>query len=462
MLYQKLKDYSNSGIYPFHMPGHKRIKTDGLPLTIDITEIGGFDNLHHPVGCLDDLQKTAAELFGARHAFALVNGSTVGVLSAVRAMTKAGDRVLFSRNCHLSVYHAAELCGLDVAYIVPDAVNESGIFASVSPEAVEQQLIADPAISLVVVTSPTYEGVVSDIARIAEICHRYGARLFVDEAHGAHFPFSDSFPKNAVQCGADAAVTSLHKTLPAMTQTALLLLSDEALTKEVQRQLSVFETSSPSYVLLASVDRCLEFLKNSERAFDAYIDRLTRFYDRSRSLRHLSVSYDVFSTSERVFDFDIGKLCIFCRGFMTGKELMERLRSEYRIELEAALGDYALAMTSVCDTDEGFDRLLRALTEIDSQCKEAEHPIGFAVTSLPPKRYSIAEALRKDGKMHDIHNAEGRISREYIRVYPPGVPLIVPGEEITRGVLSQLNRLEASSNEILTDSSSFPLISIIS
>lgn len=462
MLYQQLKDYSNSGVYPFHMPGHKRIKTDGLPLDIDITEIGGFDDLHDPDGCLDDLQKTAAELFGARRAFALVNGSTVGVLSAVRAMTKNGDRVLFARNCHLSVYHAAELCGLDVAYIVPNAVDGSGIFASVSPEAVEQKLKADPAISLVVVTSPTYEGVVSDIARIAEICHRYGARLFVDEAHGAHFPFSDSFPKNAVQCGADAAVTSLHKTLPAMTQTALLLLNDEALTKEVQRQLSVFETSSPSYVLLASVDRCLDFLKNSERAFDAYVGRLKKFYTAVRSLRHLSVSYDRLVDSDRIFDFDIGKVCVFCDGFMTGRELKERLRSDYRIELETALGGYALAMTSVCDTDEGFDRLLNALAEIDSQCKEAKHPIGFALTSLPQKRYSIAEALKKDGETHDIYNAEGKISREYIRVYPPGVPLIVPGEEITRGVLSQLCRLEASGNVIQSDGSSFPLVSIIS
>ncbi|MBQ3331016.1 MAG: aminotransferase class I/II-fold pyridoxal phosphate-dependent enzyme [Ruminococcus sp.] len=462
MLYKKLKDYSKSDIYPFHMPGHKRIKTDGLPLDIDITEIGGFDNLHHPDGCLDDLQKTAAELFGARHAFALINGSTAGVLAAVRAMTKNGDRVLIARNSHLSVYHAAELCDLDVAYIVPGVIDGLGIFASVSPEAVEQKLKADPAISLVVVTSPTYEGVVSDIRSISEICHRYGARLFVDEAHGAHFPFSDSFPKNAVQCGADAAVTSLHKTLPAMTQTALLLLSDEALTKEVQRQLSVFETSSPSYVLLASVDRCLEFLKNSERAFDAYIQRLTRFYEKARSLRHLSVSYDRLVDSDRIFDFDIGKLCIFCGGFMTGKELMELLRSDYRIELETSLGGYALAMTSVCDTDEGFDRLLSALAEIDSQCKEAKYPIGFALTSPPQKRYSIAEALRKDGEMHDIYNAEGKISREYIRVYPPGVPLIVPGEEIDRGVLSQLKEWEAAGNEIQSDGSSFPLVSIIS
>ena len=315
MLYEKLKNYSDSSIYPFHMPGHKRVPESGLPYDIDITEIDGFDNLHEPVGCLSKLQQTAAELFGSRCAFALVNGSTVGILAAVRAMTKNGDRVLIARNSHLAVYHAVELCDLDAEYLVPDTIEGLGIFTGISPEAVGQKLRDDPEISLVVVTSPTYEGVVSDIGSISGICHRYGARLLVDEAHGAHFPFSDSFPESAVQCGADAAVVSLHKTLPAMTQTALLLTNDDALAKELKRQLSVFETSSPSYVLLASIDRCLEFLTHSERAFDEYVGRLTRFYHAAGALRHLSVSYDRLLNDDKVFDFDIGKLCIFCNGY---------------------------------------------------------------------------------------------------------------------------------------------------
>ena len=229
-------------------------------------------------------------------------------------MTKYGDRVLIARNSHMSVYHAAELCGLHTNYIVPELIDGTSIFASVSPELIEQKLNADPAISLVVVTSPTYEGVVSDIERISAICHAHGARLLVDEAHGAHFPFSDRFPPSAVQCGADAAVLSLHKTLPAMTQTALLLTNDGELAKELSRQLSVFETSSPSYVLLASIDRCLNYLQNSERDFTAYIGRLTKFSEAARALHHLSVSFDRFNADEKVYAFDIGKLCIFCNG----------------------------------------------------------------------------------------------------------------------------------------------------
>lgn len=461
MLYEKLRVYADGDIYPFHMPGHKRAFKSGLPYEIDITEIDGFDNLHDPHGCLAELQKKAAELFSARCAFALVNGSTVGILAAVRAMTRDADSVLIARNCHMSVYHAAELCRLNTEYILPDTVDGLGIFASVSPDAVEQRLKHDPAISLVVITSPTYEGVVSDVKSIADICHRHGARLLVDEAHGAHFPFSDSFPQSAVECGADAAVTSLHKTLPAMTQTALLLTNDEALAGKLKRQLSVFETSSPSYVLLASIDRCLTFLERSEGAFDAYNERLEAFYRAARSLRHLSVAYDRLMKDEKVFDCDRGKLCIFGNGCMSGKTLMDTLRSDYRIEPEMALGDYALAMTSVCDTDEGFDRLMSALEQIDSRCRSADHTTVVTACSLPWQRCTIAKAVDSDGEMLDIRKAEGRISREYVRAYPPGIPVIVPGEVIDREALSQLDALETSGNEILTDSSSYPLISII-
>ncbi len=461
MLVEKLKDYANSSVYPFHMPGHKRMGGNGLPYEIDITEIDGFDNLHDPRGCLAELQENAAELYSARHAFTLVNGSTVGILAATRAMTKDGDRVLIARNSHMAVYHAAELCRLNTEYILPDTVDGLGIFASISPAAVERMLNAHPDTSLVVVTSPTYEGVASDVKSIADICHQHGARLLVDEAHGAHFPFSDRFPQSAIGCGADTAVTSLHKTLPAMTQTALLLTNDDILAKELQRQLTVFETSSPSYVLLASIDRCLTFLINHKEAFDDYIKRLDNFHQAARSLKHISVAHDELLHAENVFDFDSGKLCIFGNGCMSGKKLMDILRADYHLELEMALGDYALAMTSVCDTDEGFVRLINALTQIDSRCTQSDHPNTITASPLPQKRYTISEAINADGEIRDIFMAEGKTSRDYIRAYPPGIPIIVPGEVIDREVLSQLTALMASGNEIITDHSAFPLISII-
>lgn len=461
MLYDKLKNYSTSGVYPFHMPGHKRTASDGLPYDIDITEIDGFDDLHDPTGCLRDLQQVAADLYRSRYAFALVNGSTVGILAAVRAMAASGGRILMARNCHLSVYHAAELCRLDTKYLYPDCADGLGILGSISPEAVEEALNTDPDISLVVITSPTYEGVVSDIKSISLICHRHGAKLLVDEAHGAHFAFSDRFPQSAIHCGADAAVVSLHKTLPAMTQTALMLVNDDKAAEKVKRELSVFETSSPSYVLLASIDRCLDFSKNSEKAFDDYTKRLENFYGATGSLKHLSTAYDRLKDSDKVFDLDAGKICILCNGYMTGRELMHDLRTEFKLELEMAQGDYALAMTSVCDTDEGFERLLSALTQIDGRLKETKHQTSIGTCQPLQRLYTISEAIDKGGEKLDIYDSTGKVSREYIRVYPPGVPLIAPGEVISRDTLTQLREYEAAGNEILSDSSTFPFISII-
>ena len=267
MLYDKLKNYSKSGIYPFHMPGHKRtdITEEGIiPYNIDITEIHDFDNLHSPNGVIDEIQKKAAKLYNAKNAFILINGSTGGILSAIRSMTNQGDKILMARNCHKSVYNSAELFNLNVDYIFPDTDSRYNILTSVSPCDIEDKLTKhNDEIRLVIITSPTYEGVVSDIKSISEICHKHGAKLLVDEAHGAHFPFSDSFPDEALNCGADAAVLSLHKTLPSLTQTALLITNDSELSEILAENLAVFETSSPSYILMSSIEKCLDFCENT-------------------------------------------------------------------------------------------------------------------------------------------------------------------------------------------------------
>ena len=229
MLYDKLKKYSKSGVYPFHMPGHKRnpMLCDGImPYGIDLTEIDGFDNLHNAEGCIFEVQNLAERLYNVKKAFLLVNGATGGILSAVRAMTNRGDKVIVARNSHKSVYNALELCGLEPEYIVPAVDDEFGINCSITPLQVEKAIVENPNTKLLIITSPTYEGVVSDIKEISRIAHLHNVSVLVDEAHGAHFPFSKSFPSEAVASGADAAVASLHKTLPSLTQTALLLTSN--------------------------------------------------------------------------------------------------------------------------------------------------------------------------------------------------------------------------------------------
>ena len=280
MLYDKLKNYSKSGIYPFHMPGHKRtdITEEGIiPYNIDITEIHDFDNLHSPNGVIDEIQKKSAKLYNAKNAFILINGSTGGILSAIRSMTNQGDKILMARNCHKSVYNSAELFNLNADYIFPDTDSRYNILTSVSPCDIEDKLTKhNDEIRLVIITSPTYEGVVSDIKSISEICHKHGAKLLVDEAHGAHFPFSDSFPDEALNCGADAAVLSLHKTLPSLTQTALLITNDSELS-EILAEIQP-EFMDGDVVILSPAAASFDLFKN-------YADRGDKFAEAAKSLR---------------------------------------------------------------------------------------------------------------------------------------------------------------------------------
>jgi len=373
MLYDKLKEYASDGAYPMHMPGHKRnagFLAPGLPYDIDITEISGFDDLHDPRGVLQDTAELAATLYGSKEAFMLVNGSTVGILSAIGAHTSRGDKILVARDNHRSVGNAAALFGLTPVYITPDKDGASGVTCSVDPEAIRSALTEHPDVKLVVVTSPSYEGVISDIGAIARTVHEYGMPLFVDGAHGAHLDFSPGFSGGAIRAGADVVVMSLHKTLPALTQCSLLHICGEyANTAETTRLLSVLQTSSPSYVLMASIDSCLRLLASDREAlFDKYEQNLDRFSERIKALRFLSVlCHGNDKAHAGFYSFDPGKLVVVTKNTaLSGTGLADILRENYGFELELATPDYAVAMTSICDSAAGFDGLADALLAIDS------------------------------------------------------------------------------------------------
>jgi len=374
MLYDKLADYAAQGVYPMHMPGHKRntaLLPPGLPYGIDITEIHGFDDLHDPCGVLLETSKLAAKLYGADESFLLVNGSTVGILAAIGAHSSRGDKMLIAGKCHRSVYNAASLFGLRSVYIVPKEDKASGVECSIDPDAVESAFIKDPDIKLAVVTSPTYEGVISDISSIAAVAHKRGAILITDSAHGAHLGFSKRFQGAAVNSGADVVVMSLHKTLPALTQCSLLhVCSGRADTGEIKRLLSILQTSSPSYVLMASIDCCLRLLESDKkRLFAEYERNLDRFSEDVKTLRSLSVlCHGTDPVHPGFFLFDPGKLVIVTKNTaLSGMSLADILRDDYKIELELAANDYAVAMTGICDSAEGFSRLADALNDVDQR-----------------------------------------------------------------------------------------------
>lgn len=448
-LFQKLKEY-NKTMLPMHMPGHKRnlalSGTDGyltaLGADCDITEIAGFDNLAEPEALFLDLKKRAAKLWKSEEAYPLVNGSTCGILAAIYATVPSGGNVIVARNCHKSVYNGLQLVNAKATYLVPDQESGEGIYGSITPEAVEETLRTVPDTKLVIVTSPTYEGIISDIEGICRVAHAYGVPVLVDSAHGAHLGFG-GFPKGAVECGADIVVHSLHKTLPCLTQTAMLHRTGNFVSGErLQTAINMFQTSSPSYLLLASIEGCIGLLEErGEELFCAWEEALSEFYKGTKLLQKINVV-------DTVPDRDLSKIILSTRGTdLTGTVLMEKLRSEHQIELEMAAEQYGLAMTGLGDTKSSLARLLKALLDVDGQCRaeNGREPVYPAFSSVC---MTIGEAVRADSEEMPITDAVGRIAAEHLWAYPPGIPVVAAGEEITEETVAYLTEKQAHGVEL--------------
>lgn len=433
---RELKDYSKRDIYPFHMPGHKRRDSAFLnPYAIDITEIEGFDNLHKPEGILLEAKERLAKLYGAKESFFLVNGSTCGLLASISAATKREDTILIARNCHKAVFHAAELNQLHLEYLYP-AITKEGIQGSIAPEDVRKALEQNLDITAVVLTSPTYDGILSDIQKIAGIVHEKGIPLIIDEAHGAHLGFSEGFPVSAITQGADAVIQSFHKTLPALTQTAVLHLGSERISsKRVQKYLGIYQTSSPSYLLMASIDRCVRILEEKgAEYFASFESKLQRFYESVKDLEKIRVLTGEDFSKKEAYGTDPSKLLLYTgTSNLTGMELMSLLRDEWNIELEMASGYYALAMSSIMDEEEGFTRLADALHAIDKRAEKKEGESFDFMKDLYGEKevvYPVWEAEEKEKEVISLNCAKGRIAANAISLYPPGIPILLAGERI--------------------------------
>ena len=505
MLYDKLLSYTSRGVYPMHMPGHKRNSGffSGLPGSIDITEIDGFDNLADAHDVLRETSLVASGLYGSDKAFLLVNGSTAGVLSAIGALAHRGGKILLARNCHMSVHNAVALFGLIPKYIMPEIDGSTGIFRDISPCDVEKALKEEPDTLLVVITSPTYEGAVSDVGEIARVSHAYGVPLFVDCAHGAHFGFSPAFPESPVSAGADAVVMSLHKTLPALTQCSLLHVSGKlADAAKIAEMVNVFQTSSPSYVLLSSIDRCLRTLStDSAQLFQNYEKNLSLFFAEASSMKNLRLLWSPeLILNSGFYAYDRGKIVVLTGSavngggkqeaaghviindalrseragtggaaasglVLTGQALMSILRDKYSIELETAGPNYALAMTSVCDTAEGFRRFADALIDIDKNQDYFNKPDEYGSNSpaalyatrmLPRAVLTPSEALALSGKFFPLRESAGLISLEYVYAYPPGIPVVVPGEVINEAFIIHCTRITVAGVALKSTKGRFP------
>jgi arginine decarboxylase len=437
-LYDFIKTYTDGDAYPFHMPGHKRsgAVSFGAPFLVDITEIDGFDNLHHPEGILKEAEEEAARILGSRKTLFQVNGSSGGLLSAVYAATDYGDGILLARNCHKAVYNAVSLRGLKPRYLYPDRDPDTGIAGPVTEAQVRAALKAAGGVKAVVLVSPNYEGVTGELRGIAEAVHEAGAVLIVDEAHGAHLPFCRGlgFPGTALDGGADLVVQSLHKTMPALTQTALLHQNSGRVSEErIREAAGMFQTSSPSYVLMASIVRALIWGEENRAAFLAYAKRLDRFRERACGWNCLRL----FDGGRPGWQTDPGKLVVWDHsGQMNGRTLYDRLREVYRLQPEMCTERYVVLMTSPADREDGYHRLSEALDGIDRELAAAaesrdlgERPGEVWIPEAEPV-WTPGEAEGKQKESVIWEEAAGRVAGEYVYLYPPEIPLLVPGERI--------------------------------
>ena len=390
LLINRLAAYARSDMYPFHMPGHKRrtgpedsfmnscVDSFTNPFAVDITEIEGFDNLHHPEGILKDSMKWAADVYGADQTYYMINGSTGGILAAVCGSVPRGGRILVSRNCHKSVYHGICLNQLKTSYVYPQEIEGLGIQGGITAEDVDRMLNRYMDTQAVLIVCPTYDGIVSDIEAIARIVHRAGLPLIVDEAHGAHFRYDAMFPVSALDLGADVVIQSVHKTLPSLTQTALLHIKCNrpdggcyADRERIDRYIHMVQSSSPSYVLMASIENSIYQMEQTDMA--PYGKQLHKLRRRLGQMRHLRLADTGLIGQAGIRDLDISKIVVSTRGTclypaedgltgFTGAQLDDILRREYHLEMEMCGADYVTAITTVMDSGEGLERLGDALT----------------------------------------------------------------------------------------------------
>ena len=463
-LYQSLLEYQESDYYPFHMPGHKR-NIEQLPVWnpygIDITEIDGFDNLHDAKGILLDSMKRIANFRRAEESFYLVNGTTCGILAGIASCCSWGDEILVGRNCHKAVYHGISTLGLVPRYICPHSYQDFHINCGYLSEKIEEMLTTFKNIKMVLLTSPTYEGIVSDIETITNIVHKYEIPLMVDQAHGAHFGMHKNFPISAVEYGADIVVESVHKTLPSYTQTALLHVQGNMVNRRnLRKYLGIYQTSSPSYIMMAGIEWCQKYCasEKGKKAFDIYIEELHKLREQFTQFKYIRL----FEPQKGVAgckSYDDGKLVFgVADNLMSGQELYDRLQKQYHLQLEIASLYYVIAMTSVMDRKEGFERLIKALEEIDRELEEVN--LGNNIDQLTKESVIIEfpiqnqqicipfEAELAKGEWVNFREAFGRISKSYLYLYPPGIPFLVPGEKISEKVIAFVEKCKMAELEI--------------
>ncbi|OOB78182.1 MAG: hypothetical protein ATN34_00415 [Epulopiscium sp. Nele67-Bin002] len=420
-LFDALMNYSNNK-YPYHMPGHKFGNNVDLDLMkLDATEATGLDNLYDADGIIAQAMELMAKFYKSKHCIFLTNGSTAGIIAAILTVCKPGDKLIVARNCHYSVWNAMILADVVPIYVSPEYVNNC-VIGCIKAHEIEIALMEYPEVKGAIIVSPTYEGIISDVKSIKKLLGN--KVLIVDEAHGSHFILSDIFPSSSITQGADLVIQSMHKTLPAITQSALIhICSDTIDYTDVIRSLKLVQTSSPSYIMMGMMDYIRGYIEDNLGLIQStYVVSLLRLRKQLHELDNL-----VLLQNDDISKIVIGTIKI------TGYKLMEWLEQSYNLGVEAAFPSYVILITTMADTIDRFDFLADALTEIDVKLTkftdiEEEHELPNATHTIG---MSVREVYFKEHCEINIEDAANYVCAQNIMLYPPGVPLVCIGEVIT-------------------------------
>jgi len=443
-LFDRLLDYcKNSGTTLFDVPGHKMGRKLNMDLfkgidtsifNLDINSSKHMDMLNNPTGVILEAEELTAELYGSDNAFFLVNGSTGGVQSMILSSCNPNDKIIMPRNVHKSATNALILSGAVPVYLKPDFDADYGISLGVSFKHIKQAIDENPDAKALFLVCPTYFGTTIDLKRAIDYAHSKGLVVLVDESHGSHFGFHDELPINSIKLGADMATISMHKTGGSLTQSSILLYNKSVISFEKIRSIiNLSQTSSANYLLLASLDIARYNFANNKSEINNLVELSNYAINQIKKINKVDCFSKEIINGDSISDFDISKLVInVAKLGTTGYKVYDLLKSEYNIQLELAETNVVLAVISIADSKETIDVLINAIRDLASKCIETKpRKIDFKI-HIPEAVFSPRDAFFMEKELVSLDDSIGRISGGTLMIYPPGIPLVTPGEVISK------------------------------
>jgi len=448
-IYEALIEYKKARVVPFDVPGHKQGRGNAMLreflgeqcLSVDVNSMKPLDNLCHPVSVIKEAEELAADAFGSKYAFLMVNGTSSSVQAMVMSVCKKGEKIIMPRNVHRSAINALVISGAVPIYINPGVNKKLGIPLGMSVEDVKKAIKENPDAKAVLVNNPTYYGICSNLKEITKLAHEHGMYVLVDEAHGTHFYFGENMPVSAIEAGADMAAVSMHKTGGSLTQSSFLLLNCDLHVGYVRQIINLTQTTSGSYLLMSSLDLARrDLVLHGKEIFK----KVTQIAEYARSEINKIGGYYAFSNElidgDTVYDFDVTKLSIFTREIgLAGIEVYDLLRDEYGIQIEFGDIGNILAIISVGDRNLAIERLISSLSEIKRLHSKDKTGMFDHEYINPEVVLTPQEAFYSSKISVPMNESDEKICAEFVMCYPPGIPILAPGERITKEILDYID-----------------------